>query len=64
VRGQILGKEMSYLGFLLRSLWLGWDTRAKSKVRRFIWPVFPHHSPSLREVRIGTQAGQDPGGRS
>ena len=31
---------------------------------KFIWLVLPHHSPSLKEVRTGTQVGQEPGGRS
>jgi hypothetical protein len=30
----------------------------------FIWLTLPDHSPSLEEVRIGTQTGQEPGGRS
>ena len=30
----------------------------------FIHLVLLHHSPSKKEVRTGTQAGQEPGGRS
>ena len=30
----------------------------------FVWLMLPHHSSSLKEVRTGTQAGQEPKGRS
>lgn len=30
----------------------------------FSWLKLPHYSSSLKEVRTGTQTGQDPGGRS
>jgi hypothetical protein len=30
----------------------------------FIWHSLPHHSPSLKEGRIGIQAGQEPGAGS
>jgi hypothetical protein len=26
--------------------------------------TLPHHSPALKEVKAGTQTGQEPGGRS
>jgi hypothetical protein len=29
-----------------------------------IWLTFLYHCPSLKAVRTGTQAGQEPGGRS
>ena len=32
--------------------------------RGFIWLMCPHHSPSLVDVRAGTQTGKEPGGRS
>jgi hypothetical protein len=37
----------------------------KSKLGRngFTCPTLPDHSPSLEEVRTGTQAGLEPGGR-
>jgi hypothetical protein len=30
----------------------------------FIWLTLPYHYSSSNEVRTGTQAGQEPGGRS
>lgn len=38
----------------------------QSKLGRkgFIWLTLPHHSPSRKEVRTGTQAEQKRGGRS
>ena len=30
----------------------------------FVWLTLPHQSPSSKEVRTGTQAGKEPGGRS
>ena len=32
--------------------------------KEFIWLICPHHSPSLKEVRAGTQTGKEAGGRS
>jgi hypothetical protein len=32
--------------------------------KRFIWLTLPRHSSLLKEVRTGTQLGQEPGGRS
>jgi uncharacterized protein (DUF305 family) len=38
----------------------------QSNLRRkeFIQLMIPHHSSSSKEVRTGTQAGQEPGGRN
>jgi hypothetical protein len=40
--------------------------RPKSKLTRkgFIWLTLLDHSPTMEEVRTGTQAGLEPGGRS
>ena len=35
-------------------------TKSKEERKGFIWLVFPHHSPSLKKVRAGTQAEQEP----
>ena len=50
------------LGFLL--LW--WNTLTENNLERkgFIWLILPHPSPSLKEIRAGTQKGQEPGSRS
>lgn len=32
--------------------------------RGFTQLTLPHHSPSLKEVKAGTQTGPEPGGRS
>jgi hypothetical protein len=34
------------------------------KKKEFIWLILPHHSSSSKELRTGTQKGQEPEGRS
>jgi len=54
--------ELSWL--VLPLLW--WNTVVKSKLGRkgFIWFILQCCNSSLKEVRTGTQAGQEPGDRS
>jgi hypothetical protein len=47
-------------------LWLWWNivTKNKSERKGFIHLTHPQCSPSLKEVRTGTQTGQEPRGRT
>ena len=36
----------------------------KIRRERCVWLILPLHTPSLTEVKAGTQAGQESGGRS
>lgn len=38
-------------------------TKGNSGKEGFVQLGLPHHCSSLKEVRIGTQAGQEPGGQ-
>ena len=59
---EIEPRTLSMVGVLLELLLLWWNTMIKSKLRiKGLSDLCFHiHSPSLREVRTGTQPGQDP----
>ena len=39
------------------------EEKRKLGRKGFGWFLFPHRSPTLEEVRTGTQTGQQPGGQ-
>lgn len=53
------------LGVLVRAI-IAMMKHDDQKLRReaFIWLTLLHHSPSSKQVRMGTQTGQEPRGKS
>jgi len=60
--GTALAMGLLKLGVLL--LWLNTMTKDRLGKKGFTWLTLPHCSVSLKEIRTGSQAGQEPRGRS